>query len=143
MAGIIYSDGCDCVLQLHHYLHGEACSPTGSVIPSNGPLPLLYQHPFCNNTTTRQPGKNKHGGSWIQRISASIDTYLLMIKQQLRSSGGGFGPACMRTTVHIPLGAKRQICHCSFFRCSQTPQTFPLSWGKRDRTRTLQQTDYN
>lgn len=79
--------------------------------------------------TTQQPAslKNKHGGLWIQRISASVDTDLLMIEQQLRS-GGGFGPACMRTTVHIPLGAKTQICHCSFFRCSQTPQTFPLSW---------------
>lgn len=50
-----------------------------------------------------------------------------MIKQQLCSSGG-LGPSCTHTTVHIPIGAKRQICHCSFFRCSQTPQTCPLSW---------------
>lgn len=108
-------------MQIHDNLRGEACSLTGSVYLQTAPFHYWINIPPA--ATTQQPASltNERGGLWIQRISASIDTSLLMIKQQLCSSGGGrLGPSRTHTTVHIPIGAKRQVCHCSFFRCSQT-----------------------
>lgn len=39
-----------CMLQLHHYHSWEGYNPTGSTVPPNYSHPLLYQHPYCNNT---------------------------------------------------------------------------------------------
>lgn len=126
---------CSYMLHLHHYIHFlwgsnphrkcDTCKPRPSTTPSTA-------------TTLNPPTmKNIHGGLWCQRIAASIDTSLLLIKQQLcsRSSSsncgdGGSGPSCMHTTLHIPMGAETRF--TAFFpRCSQTLQTFPLSWEPR------------
>lgn len=138
MIGGPYSGGCGCMLQRHHYIHREACSLTASVIPANCFHPLVYQHPYTATALNPPALKNQHGGLWFQRIAASIDTSLLLVKQQLCSSsssrGGdvGSGPSCMHASspTHSS-GCKETPFTACVFRCSQTLRTFPLSWEPR------------
>lgn len=118
------SDGCGCMLLLHHYLHREACSI--SVIPANCSLPLLAQHPFTATTLNPPAWKTNAMDRSFHRYVSAADKAATLQQQRRRrhwSITHAYNPTHSYRFKETPFAA--------FFRCSQALQTFPLSWVPR------------